>query len=81
MSILQTIFIAFIKGFVDFIVYKLTKVVTLQTIFPTYLTTPALSLESSKFNKSKSDARESTQDGLINQVVDPKADNDEKVPD
>ena len=38
-------------------------------------------LESRKFNKSKSDVRESTQDGQINQVVDPKTDNDEKVPD
>ena len=38
-------------------------------------------LESSKSHKSKSNAREITQDGLINQVGDPKADNDEKVPD
>ena len=43
MAILLTILIAFNKGIVNFIVYKLTKGVTLYTIFSTHLTTPALS--------------------------------------
>ena len=38
-------------------------------------------LESRKFTKSKLDVRESIQDGQINQEIDPKTDNDEKVPD
>ena len=42
---------------------------------------PKHHLESSKFHKSKSNAREITQDGLINQVGDPMADNDEKEKD
>ena len=36
-------------------------------------------LESRKFTKSKLDLRESIQDGQINQEIDPKTDNDEKV--